>query len=210
MSVCIWLIAETMECRHIIARYHNIFGREGTWTEGREKAPAAICRKIAMARYREDIEVWGDGEQTRSFLYIDQCVGGHGAAASLKFCRPGQYRVTGDGDHQTNSSTSWRTSLASRSARSTFAGPLSVRGLDSDNRLIKEKLRWEPSRPLRAGLEPIYRWIRTQGHEERNLNLSSRRGHKKWTPKIGPRAKVKSAPGSQEEQTDEQEDKAAA
>jgi GDP-D-mannose 3', 5'-epimerase len=144
-----------------IARYHNIFGPEGTWTGGREKAPAAICRKVAMARDGEVIEVWGDGEQTRSFLYIDECVEGTVRLLRSNFAGPvnigSQEMVT------INQLVDLVVDIAGKEiGKKHIAGPLGVRGRNSDNRLIKQQLHWEPSQPLRIGLEPTYRWIETQ------------------------------------------------
>ena len=87
-----------MEVR--IARYHNIFGPEGSWNDGKEKAPAAVCRKVAMAPNGGEVEIWGDGKQTRSFLYIDECLEGTTAADALGFYRAGQHRLGRDGDHR--------------------------------------------------------------------------------------------------------------
>lgn len=147
--------------RTYIARYHNIFGPEGTWTGGREKAPAAICRKIAMARDGEDIEIWGDGEQTRSFLYIDECVEGTVRLLRSNFAGPvnigSQEMVT------INQLVDIVADLdGKRIGKKHIPGPLGVRGRNSDNRLIREELHWAPSQPLRTGLEPTYRWIKTQ------------------------------------------------
>jgi GDP-D-mannose 3', 5'-epimerase len=144
-----------------IARYHNIFGPEGTWSGGREKAPAAICRKVAMARDGEAIEVWGDGEQTRSFLYIDECVEGTVRLLRSNFAGPvnigSQEMVT------INQLVDLVAEIAGKQvATRHIPGPLGVRGRNSDNRLIKEKLHWEPSQPLRAGLKPTYRWIESR------------------------------------------------
>src|SRR5208282_68333 len=144
-----------------VARYHNIFGPYGTWTGGKEKAPAAICRKVSMARGGEDIEVWGDGEQTRSFLYIDECVEGTVRLLRSNFAGPvnigSQEMVT------INQLVDHVADIAGKQiGKKHIPGPLGVRGRNSDNRLIKETLHWEPSRPLRAGLEPTYRWIETQ------------------------------------------------
>ena len=144
-----------------IARYHNIFGPEGTWTGGREKAPAAICRKVAMARSGEDIEVWGDGEQTRSFLYIDECVEGTVRLLRSNFAGPvnigSQEMVT------INQLVDLVADIAGKQiGKKHICGPLGVRGRNSDNQLIKEKLHWEPSQAVRVGLEPTYRWIETQ------------------------------------------------
>ncbi len=144
-----------------VARYHNIFGPQGTWTGGREKAPAAICRKIAMARSGDDIEVWGDGEQTRSFLYIDECVEGTVRLLRSNFAGPvnigSQEMVT------INQLVDLVADLAGkRIGKKHISGPTGVRGRNSDNRLIKGELDWEPTQTLRAGLEPTYRWIETQ------------------------------------------------
>jgi nucleoside-diphosphate-sugar epimerase len=144
-----------------IARYHNIFGPEGTWTGGREKAPAAICRKVAAARDGEDIEIWGDGEQTRSFLYIDECVEGTVRLLRSNFAGPvnigSQEMVT------INQLVDLVAEIAGkRIGKKHIAGPVGVRGRNSDNRLIREKLNWEPCRTLQAGLKPTYRWIEAQ------------------------------------------------
>jgi nucleoside-diphosphate-sugar epimerase len=144
-----------------MARYHNIFGPEGTWTGGREKAPAAICRKIAMARTGDDIEVWGDGAQTRSFLYIDECVEGTVRLMHSNFAGPvnigSQEMVTIDRLVDLVADIAGK-----RIGKTHIPGPQGVRGRTSDNRLIKKKLHWEPTQPLRAGLEPTYRWIEAQ------------------------------------------------
>jgi nucleoside-diphosphate-sugar epimerase len=144
-----------------VARYHNIFGPEGTWTGGREKAPAAICRKVAIARDGEDIEVWGDGGQTRSFLYIDECV--EGTVRLLRSNFPGPVNIGSQEMVTINQLVELVADIAGkRIGKTHIPGPLGVRGRNSDNRLIKEKLGWTPSQPLRAGLEPTYRWITTQ------------------------------------------------
>jgi GDP-D-mannose 3', 5'-epimerase len=144
-----------------IARYHNIFGPEGTWTGGREKAPAAICRKVAMARDGEDVEVWGDGEQTRSFLYIGECVEGTVRLIRSSFAGPvnigSQEMVTIDQLVELVADIAGK-----HIGKRHIPGPLGVRGRNSDNRLIKQKLGWAPAQPLRAGLEPTYLWITTQ------------------------------------------------
>jgi GDP-D-mannose 3', 5'-epimerase len=144
-----------------IARYHNIFGPEGTWTGGREKAPAAICRKIALARDGQDIEVWGDGEQTRSFLYIDECI--EGTVRLLRSCFSGPVNIGSEEMVTINQLVGIIAEIADkRIGTKHIPGPLGVRGRNSDNRLIRERLGWAPSRPLRAGLEPTYRWIESQ------------------------------------------------
>jgi nucleoside-diphosphate-sugar epimerase len=144
-----------------VARYHNIFGPQGTWTGGREKAPAAICRKVAMARNGETIEVWGDGEQTRSFLYIDECV--EGTVRLLRSNFPGPVNIGSQEMVTINQLVDLVADIAGKKiGKKHVCGPLGVRGRNSDNRLVKEKLHWEPTQPLRAGLEPTYRWIETQ------------------------------------------------
>jgi nucleoside-diphosphate-sugar epimerase len=144
-----------------IARYHNIFGPEGTWTGGREKAPAAICRKIAMARSEDEVEVWGDGEQTRSFLYIDECI-----EATVRLLRSdfaGPVNIGSEEMVTINQLVDVVADIAGkRIAKKHIPGPQGVRGRNSDNRLIKEKLHWAPSKPMRAGLELTYRWIEQQ------------------------------------------------
>ena len=144
-----------------IARYHNIFGPEGTWDGGREKAPAAICRKVAMAAPGAEIEIWGDGTQTRSFLYIDECV-----EATIRLARSdfaGPLNIGSDEMVTINELTAMVMRAAGKQlAPRHVPGPLGVRGRNSDNRLIAEKLGWAPSRPLEEGLLPTYRWIEEQ------------------------------------------------
>lgn len=144
-----------------IARFHNIFGEQGAWTGGREKAPAAICRKVAEAAPGGEIEIWGDGLQTRSFLYIEECLEGVRRLMESSFTGPvnigSQEMVT------LNQLAAMALSIAGK--KLTFRhvpGPLGVRGRNSDNRLIQTKLGWQPSQPLRAGLEKTYAWIAAQ------------------------------------------------
>jgi nucleoside-diphosphate-sugar epimerase len=144
-----------------VARYHNIFGPEGTWTGGREKAPAAICRKVAMAGNGDEIEVWGDGEQTRSFLYIDECV--EGTVRLLRSDFAGPVNIGSEEMVTINQLIDLVAAIAGkRIGKRYIPGPLGVRGRNSDNRLIREKLRWEPTQSLRTGLELTYRWIEQQ------------------------------------------------
>jgi nucleoside-diphosphate-sugar epimerase len=144
-----------------VARYHNIFGPEGTWTGGREKAPAAICRKVAMARSGEKIEVWGDGEQTRSFLYIDECI--EGTVRLLRSSFTGPVNIGSEEMVTINQLVDLVAETAGKQiGKKHIPGPQGVRGRNSDNRLIKEKLRWAPAQPLRTGLERTYRWIEQQ------------------------------------------------
>jgi nucleoside-diphosphate-sugar epimerase len=157
-------------CRHFsedfgletrVARYHNVYGPQGDWTGGREKAPAAICRKVAEAAATGsgEIEIWGDGSQTRSFLYVDDCI-------------EGTLRVAGgDAEEPLNVGSSELVSINElvgiveeiagvRLERSyVLDAPQGVRGRNSDNTLIRETLGWEPSTPLREGLESTYAWV---------------------------------------------------
>lgn len=148
-----------MEVR--IARYHNIFGPEGTWTGGREKVPAALCRKIAMASNEGEIEIWGDGKQTRSFLYIDECL--EGTLRLIRSQWTGPVNIGSDEMVSINKLATMIMEVAGKKLRiKNISGPLGVRGRNSDNRLIYEKLGWKPSQPLMVGLEKTYTWINQQ------------------------------------------------
>jgi nucleoside-diphosphate-sugar epimerase len=144
-----------------IARFHNIFGPEGTWDGGREKAPAALCRKIAMARPDGEIEMWGDGKQTRSFLYIDECLEGISRFLNSDFAGP--VNIGSEEMVTINGLAEMIMGIASKklSIRH-IEGPLGVRGRNSDNSLIRNKLGWAPSRSLREGLAVTYAWIADQ------------------------------------------------
>ena len=144
-----------------VARFHNIFGPEGTWRGGREKAPAAICRKVAESRDADEIEIWGDGKQTRSFLYIDECLEGVRRLMESGFSGP--VNIGSEEMVSINQLAETVMSIAGkRLAIRHIPGPLGVRGRNSDNRLIQERLGWRPERPLREGLEKTYVWIRSQ------------------------------------------------
>jgi GDP-D-mannose 3', 5'-epimerase len=144
-----------------IVRFHNIFGPEGTWTDGREKAPAALCRKVAEARDGDEIEIWGDGKQTRSFLYIDECLEGVRRLVESDFTGP--VNVGSEEMVSINQLAGIVMDIAGKKLTIRhIPGPQGVRGRNSDNRLIREKLGWAPSRPLRAGLETTYAWIAKQ------------------------------------------------
>ncbi len=144
-----------------IARYHNIFGPEGTWTGGREKAPAAMCRKIAAAEPGGSIDIWGDGEQTRSFLYVSECVEG-----TLRLMRSGFMGPVNIGSEEMvtiNELADIVMRIANKHVEKRhIPGPLGVRGRNSDNRLIRSKLDWAPSQALSAGLEVTYGWVERQ------------------------------------------------
>jgi GDP-D-mannose 3',5'-epimerase len=148
-----------MEVR--IARYHNIFGPLGTWQGGREKAPAAICRKVAMAPDGGEIEIWGDGKQTRSFLYIDECLAGTITLMRSNFSGP--VNIGSEEMVTINQLADKVMKIARKKLKiKHIAGPLGVRGRNSDNRLISKELGWKPSQPLEVGLEKIYSWISGQ------------------------------------------------
>jgi GDP-D-mannose 3', 5'-epimerase len=153
-----------------VARFHNIFGPEGTWKGGREKAPAAICRKVAEARGDESIEIWGDGIQTRSFLYIDECVEGIRRLMESSFSGP--VNIGSEEMVSINKLVEMAMEIAGKELRIRHVpGPLGVRGRNSDNRLIAKELGWAPSHPLRTGLERTYRWIEDQVKNDRGARL---------------------------------------
>jgi len=144
-----------------IARFHNLFGPEGTWQGGREKAPAASCRKVAETPDGGEFQIWGDGMQTRSFLYIDECLDGMRRLMESTF--EGPVNIGSDEMATIIGLAEAIMSIAGkRLAISHIPGPLGVRGRNSDNRLILEKLGWAPSRQLREGLEKTYSWIKKQ------------------------------------------------
>lgn len=144
-----------------IARFHNIFGPLGSWNDGREKAPAALCRKIALAEAGGAIDMWGDGSQTRSFLYIDECLEGVLRLTRSDFVGP--VNIGSDEMVSLKQFAQMIMEVAGKTVRiNHIPGPLGVRGRNSDNRLIQEKLGWAPNAPLRQGLEQTYQWIRTQ------------------------------------------------
>lgn len=144
-----------------VARYHNIFGPEGTWDGGKEKAPAAVCRKVANAKSGDAIEIWGDGLQTRSFLYVDECVEG-----TLRLTRSdfeGPVNIGSEEMVTINQLVDIVADIAGKKIeKNHIPGPTGVRGRNSDNRLIREKLDWAPSQTLREGLEKTYEWIEWQ------------------------------------------------
>ena len=144
-----------------VARFHNIFGPEGTWTGGREKAPAAICRKVAEASDGGEMEIWGDGQQTRSFLYIDECVEGTRRLMESNF--QGPVNIGSEEMVTINDLARMAMQIAGKQLRIRhIPGPLGVRGRNSDNRLIARELGWAPAQPLVDGLTKTYRWIEAQ------------------------------------------------
>jgi len=150
-----------MEVR--IARYHNIFGPEGTWRGGREKAPAALCRKVAVAKLtgQDYIEVWGDGKQTRSFLYIDECI--EGTIRLMRSDWTGPVNIGSEEMVTIDQLAEMIMEIAGVKLEIRHVpGPQGVRGRNSDNKLIYEKLGWKPTMPLIEGLKKTYPWIEEQ------------------------------------------------
>lgn len=144
-----------------VARYHNIFGPLGTWDGGREKAPAALCRKIAQAENNTSIDIWGDGLQTRSFLYVDECV--EGTLRLMHSDWEGPVNIGSEEMVTINQLAEIIMDIADKKLElNHITGPLGVRGRNSDNRLILEKLNWEPTQSLKDGLIPTYAWIQNQ------------------------------------------------
>lgn len=147
-----------MEVR--IARFHNIYGPEGTWTGGKEKAPAAMCRKVIESA-DGNIEIWGDGNQTRSFLYINECLDGVKRLMESDFQGPvnigSEEMVTINQLVQTAANVEGKILNVNH-----IDGPLGVRGRNSDNKLIQEKLGWSPNYSLKIGIEKTYEWIKSQ------------------------------------------------
>jgi nucleoside-diphosphate-sugar epimerase len=166
------LFSERM-CRHFyedfgiqtrVARYHNVYGPHGTYDGGREKAPAAICRKVATATLHglDEIEIWGDGEQTRSFMYIDDCLHGTLQIMTSDILDPinlGSAELV-----SINELVDIVEAIAGvrLGRRYDLGAPKGVRGRNSDNTLIRERLGWEPSTPLAIGLERTYAWVYDQ------------------------------------------------
>jgi GDP-D-mannose 3', 5'-epimerase len=144
-----------------VARFHNIFGPLGTWQGGREKAPAAMCRKVAETPDGGEIELWGDGKQTRSFLYVDECVEAVRRLMESEFTGP--VNIGSEEMVTINRLAEMIMEIADKklSIRH-IPGPLGVRGRNSDNHMIRERLGWAPSRPLHEGLEKTYSWIAQQ------------------------------------------------
>jgi GDP-D-mannose 3',5'-epimerase len=155
-----------------IARFHNIFGPEGTWSGGREKAPAAICRKIAEAEDGSEIVIWGDGKQTRSFLYIDECI--DGVRRLMKSDCSGPLNIGSSEMVTINALIGMISEVAGKSVRVRHVeGPIGVRGRTSDNSLIQSELGWSPSASLMSGLRITYRWIDEQVAQRRAAALEA-------------------------------------
>jgi GDP-D-mannose 3', 5'-epimerase len=144
-----------------VGRYHNIFGPDGTWTGGKEKSPAAICRKVAEAPDGGEIEIWGDGKQTRSFLFIDECLEGTIRLTRSDFTGP--VNIGSEEMVQINQLAEMVIRISGKNLSIRHVkGPLGVRGRNSDNRLIKQKLGWAPAKSLEDGMRVTYQWIKGQ------------------------------------------------
>jgi nucleoside-diphosphate-sugar epimerase len=144
-----------------IARFHNIFGPYGTWKGGKEKAPAAMCRKVAEMLEGGEIEVWGDGKQTRSFLYIDECV--EGVLRLMRSDFEGPVNIGSEEMVTINELAQYAIDISGKNITiKNIDGPTGVRGRNSDNKLIQEKLGWSPNYPLYNGLTETFNWINKQ------------------------------------------------
>jgi GDP-D-mannose 3',5'-epimerase len=148
-----------------VARFHNIFGPLGTWQGGKEKAPAAVCRKIALASSDGEIEIWGDGNQTRSFLYVDECVEGVRRLNRSSF--EGPVNIGSEEMVTINQLVRMVADIAGKTVSiKHIPGPTGVRGRTSDNKLIYNELGWKPSSTLVEGLTKTYAWIEEQVHQQ--------------------------------------------
>jgi len=141
-----------------IARFHNIYGPYGAYNNGKEKAPAALCRKVATANVNDEIEVWGPGTQTRSFLYIDECIQGIHRIMECDYNKPinlgSEYMIS------INNLVKLIGKIANKNINiKNIKGPMGVMGRNSDNKLIQEKLNWKPNEDLEYGLTQTYNWI---------------------------------------------------
>ena len=155
-----------------VARYHNIFGPEGTWQGGKEKAPAAMCRKVARAAEGGKIEVWGDGLQTRSFLYVDECV--EGTTRLLRSDFEGPVNIGSEEMITINGLAKMVIEISGKDVGiENIPGPLGVRGRNSDNRLIRQKLGWAPSQSLRTGMDKTYAWITGEIQRQHNQGMAA-------------------------------------
>ncbi len=144
-----------------VARFHNIFGPEGSWNNGKEKSPAAICRKVSEAVDGGTIDIWGDGEQTRSFLYINECLEGVRRFMDADFSGP--MNIGSEEMVTINQLAEMAMRIAGKKLNlNHIPGPLGVRGRKSDNKLMREKINWEPTVPLEKGMEKTFSWINEQ------------------------------------------------
>ncbi|MBB5317933.1 NAD-dependent epimerase/dehydratase family protein [Tunturibacter empetritectus] len=178
------LFSERM-CRHFeedyglqtrVARYHNVYGPLGTWTGGREKAPAAVCRKVIEAKHsgKHEIEIWGDGKQTRSFMYIDDCTKGTQMIAESEIHEP--LNLGSDELVTINQLVDIAEDIAGIKLKRNYnlGAPKGVNGRNSDNTLIQEKMNWAPSIKLRDGLAKTYAWIEEEILSSKPLAAATR------------------------------------
>ncbi|MBB5331476.1 NAD-dependent epimerase/dehydratase family protein [Tunturiibacter gelidoferens] len=178
------LFSERM-CRHFeedyglqarVARYHNVYGPLGTWTGGREKAPAAVCRKVIEAKHsgKHEIEIWGDGKQTRSFMYIDDCTKGTQMIAESEIHEP--LNLGSDELVTINQLVDIAEDIAGIKLKRNYnlSAPKGVNGRNSDNTLIQQKLNWAPSIRLRDGLAKTYAWIEDEILSSKPLAAATR------------------------------------
>ncbi len=150
-----------------ISRFHNIFGPEGTWEGGKEKAPAALCRKVIEAQDGDFIDVWGDGKQTRSFLYIDECLEAVLRLMDSDFIGP--VNIGSEEMISINNLVRMIIGISGKNLKiKNIKGPEGVRGRNSDNKLYREKIGWEVSQPLKVGIEKTYQWIEEQVKSRKN------------------------------------------
>lgn len=156
-----------------VARFHNVYGPLGTYEGGREKAPAAICRKVALAPDGGEVEVWGDGEQTRSFMYVGDCVEGIFRLTQSDYPHP--VNLGSDELVTINQLVDLVAEIAGKRVRKRhdLSRPQGVRGRNSDNTLVREVLGWEPRTSLREGLVPTYRWIEGELRRQGRLPAGS-------------------------------------
>lgn len=144
-----------------IARFHNIFGERGTYDGGKEKAPAALCRKVAVAKDGDTIEVWGSGTQVRSFLYIDECLDGVERLMNSEYNKP--INIGSDESISINDLASMVIGISGKQLTiKNVSGNVGVQGRNSNNELIAKELGWRPTQPLKVGMEKLYKWINEQ------------------------------------------------
>tara|TARA_R100000908_G_C3714983_1_gene120092 strand:- start:314 stop:913 length:600 start_codon:yes stop_codon:yes gene_type:complete len=142
-----------------IARFHNIFGPEGTWDGGKEKAPAAMCRKAILSD--GEMEVWGDGKQTRSFLYIDECIEAVRKLMKSDFKEP--VNIGSEEMISINDFAQMAIDISKKNIKiKNIEGPLGVKGRNSDNKLFKKEVGWQPTQSLKEGMEKTFKWIQEQ------------------------------------------------
>ena len=164
-----------------IARFHNIFGEKGAWNNGREKAPAAFCRKVAMANNGDEIEVWGPGSQTRSFLHVNECV--EAIYRFMKSDYPGPINIGSEEMISINNFAQMAIGISGKDLtiynidgkefveKYGHKCPIGVNGRNSDNKLYREKVGWEVSQPLIKGMRKTYKWINEQANKEQKNEI---------------------------------------